>query len=432
MNREILVRVYPIGTIISIFIINLLTLSGFFSYAFSVLFYTLIGISGYYIIKKYNMLIVDRRIILISIISGSLQIIVSIFLAFFTGFGTSPYLSSWLSVVNNLLFFSTNIFGVELLRYFILKNLQIRNKINLIIFVSIIITLVSVPLLKITSIDTPLAAFTYIGSQLLPSLSQNGLSTLLAITGGPLASIAYRWTITAFEWLSPILPDLPWILQTVSGVALPILGLYIFTESLSPQVLARHGLIDRNELRTRRSKGREDLGWIIALVFSILMVWGSMGMLGFKPMVVLSGSMIPTFNVGDIAITVNTPSTELNEGDIISYYSEDISAPIIHRIERIYDKSGETYIVTKGDANNAEDSEISVSSREILKTAFVIPKIGLASIFIKESGQTVTDFIKNNTVTSTVTICITVICVIFTYHIYINQPGVRLRRRLGR
>ena len=384
MDRSIIVKIYPIAAIITILVLNYYSLFGFFNYVFSIILFTLIGLSGYYLIKKFNVVVVDRRIILISIVSGVVQILISIFIAFLTGFGRSPYLTSLLGTINNVLFFSTNLFGIELLRSFIILNLSIRNKINLIIVTSIIIALVSLSLPKVASLNSPLDIFDYLGSEVLPSLSQNGLSTILAFAGGPFASLAYRWSITAFEWLSPILPDLPWVLKTVLGVALPVLGLFIFTESMGPRFLVRKGLMNRRELRSIRKDKGEGPGWIVVLIISILLVWGSMGLLGFKPMVVASGSMTPTLNVGDIAITVSTTPEHLTKGDIISYYSESISAPIIHRVVNLYSKNGDTFIVTKGDANNAEDQPFSASSRDVFRTVLVLPKLGWVSISFKD------------------------------------------------
>jgi len=393
MDRTIIIKIYPITAIIAIFILNYISLFGFFSYVFSMIFFTLIGLSGYYLIRKFNVIIIDRKIILISIVSGIVQILISIFIALLTGFGRSPYLTSLLGTINNILFFSTNLFGIELLRSFIILNLSIKNKINLIIVTSLIIALVSSSIPKITSLGTPLAIFDYLGSEVLPSLSQNGLSTILAFAGGPLASLTYRLSITAFEWLSPILPDLPWILKAVLGVALPILGLFIFTESVGPHFLVRKGLMNRRELRSIRKDKGEGPGWIVVLIISILLVWGSMGLLGFKPMVVASGSMTPALNVGDIAITVNTAPEELTKGEIISYYSESISAPIIHRVVNLYSRNGDTFIVTKGDANNAEDQPFSASSRDVFKTILVLPKLGWISISIREVGGKAYDII---------------------------------------
>ena len=69
--------------------------------------------------------------------------------------------------------------------------------------------------------------------------------------------------------------------------------------------------------------------------------------------VVLSGSMEPELSVNDVIIVQQQDGYEV--GDVVVYQSS--GALVVHRIVRI---DGET-VVTKGDANNVEDSEMSIS-----------------------------------------------------------------------
>lgn len=70
---------------------------------------------------------------------------------------------------------------------------------------------------------------------------------------------------------------------------------------------------------------------------------------GYGTLEVISGSMEPTIDVGDLII-VNTKYDELKENDIITFYDEKGSF-VTHRIIEI--KDGE--YITKGDNNNSED-----------------------------------------------------------------------------
>lgn len=70
---------------------------------------------------------------------------------------------------------------------------------------------------------------------------------------------------------------------------------------------------------------------------------------GYGTLEVISGSMEPTIDVGDLII-VNTKYDELKENDIITFYDEK-GFFVTHRIIEI--KDGE--YVTKGDNNNSED-----------------------------------------------------------------------------
>ena len=78
------------------------------------------------------------------------------------------------------------------------------------------------------------------------------------------------------------------------------------------------------------------------------------GVLGYMPMIVLSGSMSPVFETGSVVVikAVDNPAA-MEEGDVICYLLD--GKAITHRITEVEtDGTGVRY-VTRGDANNAED-----------------------------------------------------------------------------
>ena len=74
---------------------------------------------------------------------------------------------------------------------------------------------------------------------------------------------------------------------------------------------------------------------------------------GYKPFIVLSGSMEPTIMTGDIAIIKSCEIDELKVGDIVAFKSG--TSVITHRIVEIKEKDGQKEFITKGDNNNTED-----------------------------------------------------------------------------
>lgn len=83
---------------------------------------------------------------------------------------------------------------------------------------------------------------------------------------------------------------------------------------------------------------------------------------GFSVMRVKTGSMEPELKTGCIVISKKVEQSELEVGDIISFYSTDPD-PVVygqvetHRIvERHYLVSGEREFITKGDANQSDDA----------------------------------------------------------------------------
>lgn len=75
--------------------------------------------------------------------------------------------------------------------------------------------------------------------------------------------------------------------------------------------------------------------------------------LGYKPFIVLSGSMEPSVMTGDMVFVKETDPDSLKVGDVIAYKSG--SAVVTHRIVEVKSENGETRYVTQGDANNAAD-----------------------------------------------------------------------------
>ena len=73
---------------------------------------------------------------------------------------------------------------------------------------------------------------------------------------------------------------------------------------------------------------------------------------GYKPSVVLSGSMEPTLKVGSVTYYKKVPKEQIFAKDIITFKSNE-GIIVTHRI---YSINGEDYI-TKGDANNTTDGE---------------------------------------------------------------------------
>jgi signal peptidase len=156
-------------------------------------------------------------------------------------------------------------------------------------------------------------------------------------------------------------------------------------------------------------------------------MWSNSGLLGFQPSIVASGSMQPNLNVGDITIIIHTKPDDINIGDIIQYRTTE--EPIIHRVIDKYTEAGQTWFITKGDANNAPDPKPVNEQQIIGKATLTIPKLGWISIYLKTAITTAASFLQNN-----VTAAYALIGLIFTYsafriHKYRNQPLNKLKRK---
>jgi signal peptidase len=102
--------------------------------------------------------------------------------------------------------------------------------------------------------------------------------------------------------------------------------------------------------------------------------------LGYKTFVVLSGSMEPNLNIGDIIIVKQVKDNKLKVGDVVSY--KNSNTVTTHRIIDISTKGEEIFYKTKGDANNIEDDKLVEGKNIEGKLVTSIPKIGNLSILL--------------------------------------------------
>ena len=107
--------------------------------------------------------------------------------------------------------------------------------------------------------------------------------------------------------------------------------------------------------------------WIFVLlvIFVILVqrIFNNRVSIGsYRMFTVVTGSMEPVYNVGEVVISKEVDPSTINEGDDVVYLGEknDFKDKIVtHRVIKIENKDGEYYFTTKGVNNDYSDPVIS-------------------------------------------------------------------------
>lgn len=104
--------------------------------------------------------------------------------------------------------------------------------------------------------------------------------------------------------------------------------------------------------------------------------------IGVNP--ILTGSMRPAIQPGDVLITQTTPITDIKVGDVVALVSQDTGVFFAHRVVQIQDQSGQLQITTKGDANAEADPVVYLTSTKDLvpKSIGSIPLIGYPLVYL--------------------------------------------------
>jgi len=415
-------------------LLSIIRPSGWMAYFVPIILWSCVAAIMFYICGFQNLhQWFAGKLVVTAITIAIFQIVLLIFSAFFTSFGKSPYALTPIAIATNIAYFSLPLTALELSRSYLIKSCQKKKIFTGIALTALLYTFTSFSLTRFLTLTASAETAKFLGSDFLPALAQSLFATYLALLGGPAASIAYLGTLEAFEWLSPILPNPPWALKALITTLIPVAGFLSVSDTVSPFKLVQLGIISRAELRSRigRAKKSTGLSWIIIAVIGVILVWGSTGLLGFQPSIIASGSMRPTLGVGDIAVTVQTRPENIKVGDIIQFWRQGEPAPIIHRVIQIDRAGGITYIVTKGDANNAPDDPITVT-QTLGKVVLVVPKLGWISIALKTAISTVASFLQNNFAVAYALIGLASVYSTFRIHKYRNQPLNKLKRRLRR
>lgn len=104
---------------------------------------------------------------------------------------------------------------------------------------------------------------------------------------------------------------------------------------------------------------------------------------GYKPFIVMSGSMETEIYTNDLIFVKTIDPKTLNEGDIIAFRTND-NVVVTHRIVEVYNNNNTLQFKTKGDNNASNDSDLvnEESVEGIYKGR--IPQLGSWFLFISK------------------------------------------------
>lgn len=152
----------------------------------------------------------------------------------------------------------------------------------------------------------------------------------------------------------------------------------------------------------------------IVTVVSVIFVFFNI-FSGAKGYAVVTDSMAPSINRGDVVFVKQVNFNDLNEGDVVTVQFADGSGYFTHKIVSVDYIAGA--IRTKGDANESEDPQPSLSEQIVGKVWYSVPLLGYLSIALNEVNM-----VSFSVITATVLIVI----------IFISTILSKVRKRGGR
>ncbi len=155
---------------------------------------------------------------------------------------------------------------------------------------------------------------------------------------------------------------IPVLVSGFSALILLVMYLYKSENNIVMRILSALFMKTRhNRAEIMKDTRRQDSILLIVLVILIL----AFGLKIFSFSVVISDSMKPEFQRGDLVLT-QALFKEPHAGDIIMFNVKDVQNPVTHRVLGVHDDS----ITTKGDNNPAAD-DYGTTKDDILAKAVV-------------------------------------------------------------
>ena len=108
---------------------------------------------------------------------------------------------------------------------------------------------------------------------------------------------------------------------------------------------------------------------------------------GYLPLIVLTDSMYPVIESGDLIICHTVDAEAVETGDVIAFFDPagNGTSIVTHRVTEIVRENGELLFRTKGDNNNAEDRTLVPADNLVAAYRTRIPKAGNVAMFMQTS-----------------------------------------------
>ena len=312
----------------------------------------------YFLVIFYHQdLKINKKKINITLIISIIFLIFYFISGFLFGFSKSPYNHTLINIIENLYKTILSIWGIELLRYKLLKSSKnSRALITIIIIISEIN-------FKALFLSHNIVFYHYFISIIIPIIFQNILFTYLSLNSNYKIPIIIKLFNEVPPIILPVIPYTNWFITGSFAIIKVLIFYYLFKYHIFNKKTIKH------------LPNLPKIFYPLTIIASILLVLFMLGLFNYKPIAILSNSMSPTFTRGDVVIYKQKEN--ILPGDIIVFNYGNQT--IIHRVININE-----YYVTKGDANNTVDY-LKVQKEDIKGVyQFSIKYLGYPSIWLNE------------------------------------------------
>jgi len=298
-----------------------------------------------------------------------LYIIIYYLSGFIVGFQQSPLNFELSNIIKNLIKYVLLRIIIETVKYFLIKE---NNTKTFIIITTILFIIINIDINYIINLlEQPKELFKYFSNTIIPTTIYGIVGTYIIKNSSLKSNISLQIVPLILTYSIKISPNLDWYLYSVFHIVyLLLLYTYLKYE------------IDKREKTEQKAK-KNIYSQIPIISISIIMILFVLGIFTYVPIGVMSNSMKPIFERGDIIVYKKVKNiNDIKENDIICYQLNNIK--VMHRVIKIENINNKKYFTTKGD-NLLSNDPLKVKEEQIIGTIiFTIPRLGYPSVWLYE------------------------------------------------
>ena len=285
-------------------------------------------------------------------------------------------------VAQNAWSLAVPLFFMEAVRYRLIKASSEKNRIYIVIALSIVYALSNFDELRTLVARPETLSPDLFFTSILPATTAGVVVSFIAINGNLKSVFTVSFLYNIGGSFSPILPSLERIVWS-----LLLCGLMFITAIVHYYLTDEKNHAQRTRIaRAAKHSPRNPVGTIMTVAVAGLIVAFFFKAFTFYPVVILTGSMTGTIDKGSLVVMRRIPAEEASSivavSDILHYNYRSVE--FVHRvIDFAEDLEGNRQLVTKGDANEYPDPT-PVPLRDVLGTpVLTIPYIGYPNIIFR-------------------------------------------------
>lgn len=363
------IKVYLLEIILLVFLFFTLFISNIYRtiYLAVVLFvYSLIVKK---IIKKKNIIFYNKKEINIILMLFAIAYLACFYISgIFFGYNSTSLQFGITAIKYFILPLSVIIFSTETIRETFLSYKDNFSKFLIFIITVLIDLIIYTEVYDIYKLDDFLMI---LGFVFFASISSNLLYNYVVSRFGKIGVILYRLVTTLYIYFIPVIPNVYIFFRTFIRMVYPYF-IYLFLENVYSS---------NDKILSYKDKRRDTItiSVLMFILVNIIMLVSCQFKYGI--LVVGSGSMTGTLNIGDATIFKKYNKETIKKGDIIIFEKDGLQ--IIHRVVDITSINGEVRYYTKGDANKDIDDGY-INKKDIKGISKIrIKYIGYPSIWLK-------------------------------------------------